>query len=247
MMKPSIVTVCYNSQSTILRTIESVNYQSLNSIEHIFIDGGSIDNTVEIINSSCKNGFQIISEPDNGIYDAMNKGFSLVSGDFVGFLNSDDWLADKNVLRDIALVFEDDEVDFVFGDIVMYGNNGRLVRRWQADPRCAYGLYGRQIPHPAFFVRTSVLAQVDGPFDPSYKISADLKQQLIIINKIKRRGYYLRRNFVNMSIGGASTKNLFAYIKGWSESVRAHNEIFGGGGFYFTALKILSKISGLKV
>lgn len=245
-MKSSIVTVCYNSQKTILRTIESVNQQSLSPIEHIFIDGGSSDNTVGLITSSCKNQLKIISEPDNGIYDAMNKGFSLVSGDFVGFLNSDDWLADKDVLRDISLAFEDEEVDFVFGDIDMYDNNGKLVRRWQADPRCAYGLYGRQIPHPAFFVRTSVLSQVDGPFDPSYKISADLKQQLIIVNKFKRRGFYLARMFVNMSIGGASTKNLFAYITGWSESVRAYNEIFGGGGLYFTAKKVLAKISGFK-
>lgn len=245
-MKSSIVTVCYNSQKTILRTIESVNQQSMSSVEHIFIDGGSVDSTVELIVSSCVNRFKIISEPDNGIYDAMNKGFSLVTGDFVGFLNSDDWLADKDTLRDISLIFEDDQIDFVFGDIDMFGSDGKIVRRWQTDQRCVYMLYGRQIPHPAFFVRTSVLAKIDGPFDPDYKIAADLKQQLIIINKFKRRGYYLAKTFVNMSIGGASTKNLFAYIKGWSESVRAYNEIFGSGGFCFTVQKILSKIPGLK-
>jgi glycosyltransferase involved in cell wall biosynthesis len=246
-MKPSVVTVCYNSQETILRTIQSVNQQSMRPIEHVFIDGGSIDKTIDLIGSSCINQYQIISEPDNGIYDAMNKGFSLVSGDFVGFLNSDDWLADKDVLKDVSLIFEDSQIDFVFGNIDMFGSNGKLVRHWQTDPRCAYKLYGRQIPHPAFFVRTSVLKEVYGPFDSTYKISADLKQQLIIINKLQRKGYHLARTLVNMSIGGASTKNPFAYMKGWSECIRAYNEVFGSGGIVFTLQKIFSKVSSLKL
>jgi glycosyltransferase involved in cell wall biosynthesis len=245
-MKPSIVTVCYNSQDTILRAIQSVNRQSKGCVEHVFIDGGSIDNTVEIIKSSCTNPFKVVSEPDNGIYDAMNKGFRLASGDFVGFLNSDDWLADDNVLKDVSVLFEKRDIDFVFGDIEMFGQNGKLVRRWQADPQCAFRVHGRQIPHPAFFVRASVLRGINGPFDSTYKISADLKQQLIIINKLRCTGYYVARTLVNMSMGGASTKNPFAYLKGWSESVRAYNEVFGRGGFLFTAQKVFSKISGLR-
>jgi len=245
-MKPSIVTVCYNSQDTILRTIESVNRQSIDCVEHVFIDGGSTDKTVDIINSSCTNKYTLVSESDNGIYDAMNKGFCLASGDFVGFLNSDDWFADDNVLKDVSVLFKNHDIDFVFGDIEMFGQNGKLVRRWQTDPQCAFRLHGRQIPHPAFFVRTSVLRGINGPFDSTYKISADLKQQLIVINKLRRTGYYVARTLINMSIGGASTKNPFAYLKGWSESVRAYNEVFGSGGFFFTAQKVFSKISGLR-
>jgi glycosyltransferase involved in cell wall biosynthesis len=245
-MNPTIVTVCYNSQKTVLRTIESVNRQSIGQVEHIFIDGGSTDKTVEIIKSSCTNSYKITSEPDNGIYDAMNKGFHLASGDFVGFLNSDDWLASDDVLKDVSDLFTNDSIDFVFGDIEMFDKNGRLARRWQSDPRCAQKLHGRQIPHPAFFVRASLLKNISGPFDSSYKISADLKQQLIIINKLKCKGDYIAKTLVNMSIGGASTKNSFAYLKGWSESVRAYNEVFGFGGLMFTSRKVFSKISGLR-
>jgi glycosyltransferase len=245
-MIPTIVTVCFNSQETIKRTIESVNRQSIGFVEHMFVDGGSADKTVEIIKSSCINSFKLISEPDNGIYDAMNKGFHLASGDFVGFLNSDDWLADDDVLKSVSILFKNSDVDFVFGDIEMFGGNGRLVRRWKSDPRCAQKLHGRQIPHPAFFVRTSLLRSIGEPFDSSYKISADLKQQLIIINKLRCRGFYIPKTLVNMSIGGASTKNSLAYLKGWSESVRAYNDVFGFGGSIFTFRKVFSKLSGLK-
>lgn len=244
-MKPSVITVCFNSQDTIKRNIESVNSQNANDIEHIFIDGGSIDRTVDLIVASCTNAYKLVSEVDGGIYDAMNKGVALASGDFVGFLNSDDWYSDSNVISDVASIFSKSNVDFVFGDIKMWSNSGKLVRHWKSHSACAKSLDGRQIPHPAFFVRTTALKRLTTPFDSTYKISADLKQQLILINKLHCVGHYLPRSLANMSIGGASTKNLNSYLNGWRECIRAYNDVFGGGGLYFTLRKVLSKISSL--
>jgi len=245
-MKASIITVCLNSEHTIEKSIESVNNQKLKLIEHIFVDGMSQDNTKVLINKTCNTQLKLISGKDEGIYDAMNKGFSVVTGDFVGFLNSDDWYSDQDVLSDVASIFSNPKIDFAFGDAVVYSKSGKVFRYWKSHSICGEYLHGQQIPHPAFFVRTNVLKKLPLPFDPKYKISADLKQQLILINKYRSTGLYIPRPLVNISLGGASTKNFNAYISGWRESVSAYNEVFGKGGFIFTLSKILSKVSGIK-
>ena len=245
-MKASIITVCLNSELTIVKSIESVNKQKLEFIEHIFVDGMSHDNTKVLINTTCKNQLKLISGKDEGIYDAMNKGFSLVTGDFVGFLNSDDWYTDEDVLSDVALIFTNPNIDFAFGDAMFYFTSGKVSRHWKSHPNCGKYLHGQQIPHPAFFVRTNVLKKLPLPFDQKYKISADLKQQLILINKYKSNGVYIPRPLASISLGGASTKNFNAYFSGWLESVSAYNEVFGKGGSIFTISKILSKFSGIK-
>ena len=122
-MKISIITVCFNSQKTIYRTLESLAKQSYNNIEYIIIDGNSNDNTLSIIKNYKKNIDILISEKDNGIYDAINKGIKLANGEIIGLLHSDDWYANKNVISRVSNVFKNHKVDIVWGDVAMFDDN----------------------------------------------------------------------------------------------------------------------------
>jgi glycosyltransferase len=246
-MKFSVVTVCLNSAKTINKTIESVNSQTYHNIEHVFVDGLSTDDTVNVINKTSIRDKKIISESDVGIYDAMNKGFFISTGDIVAFLNSDDFYVDGNVVEDIINLFKSGSHDYVYGDIQMIDQNGVVRRHWKVGASCEKYLNGLQIPHPSFFVRKSVLNKMDLPFDPKYKIASDIKQQLLLINKYGCRGRYLPRVLVGMALGGTSTSGVKAYIKGWGETRKAYNDLFGKGGVYFVVKKVLSKIKGVKV
>jgi glycosyltransferase involved in cell wall biosynthesis len=245
-MKVSVITVTKNSAETIARTVKAVAFQLNADVEHVIKDAGSMDNTIEL-STSVNPSVVVISKPDVGIYDAMNQGFFASSGEVVGFLNSDDYYVDANVLSDVLLVFKNTNCDFVYGDIVMASSTGEVVRVWQAGEIGQMGLVGRQIPHPAIFIKREVLMRLDLPFDPMYKISADLKQQLIVINQFKCKGEYLNRPLVIMETGGESTNSFASYYLGWKESVRAYNEVFGSGGLWFVIQKVLSKFKGLRV
>lgn len=245
MLNFSIITVCFNSGNTIRATLESVSSQNYHNLEHVIVDGKSSDNTLEIVTKFVKKTSKVVSEKDRGIYDAMNKGVLLATGDVIGFLNSDDIYADSSVISEIAALFDSPDVSFVYANIDMVDDSGRVVRRWRTGELPNNILDGIQIPHPAFFVRKAALLKLDIPFDPSYKISADLKQQLELINKMKLSGRYLDKSIAIMSLGGASTRNFSSYLKGWRESIRAYNEVFGFGGLMFTVRKVFSKIKGL--
>lgn len=238
-MKISVITVSYNSEKTIKHTIESIKRQNYNSIEYIIIDGKSTDSTLNIINQYKE--IKLVSEPDCGIYDAMNKGVSLSTGDLICFLNSDDIYADSNVLSEVIHIFKKNSVDFVFGDIAFIAADGGVIRRWVADKSCEDVLSGNQIPHPAFFVKGELLRSLEPPFDSKYRIAADLKQQLILINCQKSKGFYFPKTLVYMRVGGKSTVSFNAYFQGWKESVNAYNEIFNSGGFLFVLRKVISK------
>jgi glycosyltransferase involved in cell wall biosynthesis len=245
-MKISVITVCYNSADTIGHTMRSVREQTHENIEHIVIDGDSKDNTLAVVQREGQHVAQLVSAPDKGIYDAMNKGLAIATGDLVGFLNSDDSYADEAVLLDVAQCFAAGNVDYVYGDIQMLNEAGEVVRHWQTGDIPAEGLWNTQIPHPALFVRRSLLNSLSPAFDPSYRISADLKQQLILINKLDARGAYIKRPLTLMSIGGASTGGLHSFMAGWKESARAYNEVFGGGGWWYTVKKVASKVRGIR-
>jgi glycosyltransferase involved in cell wall biosynthesis len=246
-MKISIITVCFNSEKTIFRTIKSVMNQTYPNIEHIFVDGGSTDSTLKIIQSYNYKNKIVISEPDNGIYDAMNKGFYLSSGEVIAFLNSDDFYCYDNVISDIMESINNPYIDFVYGDINIINQNGKIVRFWCSGDLKSYGLDGRQLPHPAFFVKRNVLDLLNIPFDTSYHIAADLKQQLLIINKFSKKGFYFKKTLVMMMNGGKSTKNFRAYLSGWRECIRAYNEVFQFGGIFFTLRKIFFKIGHIRI
>lgn len=245
-LKFSVITVCFNSESTISSTIDSVNKQVYCDVEHIFIDGGSADNTVTIIkNKSLRNPY-IISGPDNGIYDAMNKGVAMARGDVICFLNSDDVFSTDDVISHVSSIFSNRAIDFVYGNIAMCSENGEVIRNWIPVNFKGPSIFYNQIPHPSLFVKTKILKDLDPPFDSTYKIAADLKQQLILA-KFNSNGFYSPKCFVQMSLGGASTKDIRSYILGWFESRRAYNEVFGTLGFFFATYKIISKLHSLRV
>ena len=174
-MKVSIVTPTYNSAKTIVDTILSVNKQDYANIEHIIIDGGSKDNTLELIRNTPNRVKKIISEPDKGIYDAMNKGVALATGDIVGILNSDDFYNSNDVIAKVVKTFQEGEYEGVYGDLeyVDARNTNRVLRYWESK---AYkeGLFkkGWHPAHPTFFVKKEVYDKY-GNFNLKYKIGAD--------------------------------------------------------------------------
>jgi glycosyltransferase len=242
----SVVTVCLNSAARIGDCIDSVNVQSHQDVEHVFVDGGSSDGTVAVIRSRARRSISLSSGRDEGIFDAMNKGVAMATGDVISFLNSDDRYADAGVLADVASKFEDRGIDFVFGDIAMLDDRGCVRRAWRTRHIEPGRLRGEQIPHPALFVRASVLKSLEPCFDSRYRIAGDLKQQLIMVNKLRCRGARLDRLVTMMSLGGASTRSAAAYLHGWLESVRAYNEVMGSGGLLYTLRKVASKVSGIR-
>src|SRR5580698_7185701 len=189
----SVVTVCYNSAKSIGDTLASVAAQRGANYEHIIVDGASTDGTMAIVRQHESTALRWISEADRGIYDAMNKGAAVARGDMIGFLNSDDRYADPQVLADVEAAYTNHGCDYVYGDLQMVDAQGRLARHWQTGIIPPAGLTGTQIPHPALFVSRRLLSEIKPPFDPSYRISADLKQQLIFVNKMRARGFYIRR------------------------------------------------------
>lgn len=245
-LKITVITVCFNAAMTIEKTLKSIAEQDYKGeIEHILIDGGSIDGTLEIIQDYLENITFFSSEADNGIYDAMNKGLGVASGDIVMFLNADDTLASANILSKISKLMLTYNPDFIFGNVRMVCSNGQIKRFWKPDSSCAFTVKKHQIPHPAFIVKRAVIEQCKPAFDDSLKIAADLKQQLILIDKLGKKGYYLNETIAVMLLGGASTNGLLSYISGWKESIVAYNSVFGYGGFLFTIRKLIVKIKQL--
>jgi len=222
-MKISIITASYNSAKTLARTMDSVLAQNYPDLEYIIIDGASTDNTREIVESyQNKLNIKFISEPDNGIYDAMNKGVRLATGDIVGILNSDDFYDNGNVLNNIAGAFEDNKIDAVYGDIKYFGEDiNKITRYWQAGEYTESKFNnGWMMPHPTLFVRKSVYEKC-GLFNTNLKLAADYEfiLRLLKIHKINIK--YLQETLVRMYNGGASGSNLKQRIKGWQEDREA--------------------------
>ena len=214
-MKVSIVTPTYNSAKTIVDTILSVNKQDYANIEHIIIDGGSKDNTLELIRNTPNRVKKIISEPDKGIYDAMNKGVALATGDIVGILNSDDFYNSNDVIAKVVKTFQEGEYEGVYGDLeyVNARNTNRVVRYWESK---AYkeGLFkkGWHPAHPTFFVKKEVYDKY-GNFNLKYKIGADYEIMLRFIEKNRIKVAYIPETLVKMRVGGASNQSIKNIIK----------------------------------
>ena len=210
-MKVSIITVCLNSEKTIENTIQSVLFQSYKNIEYIVIDGNSTDNTKSILNKYADFISTVVSEPDKGLYDAMNKGLKLATGDVIGILNSDDLYKDLFVVEKVMKQF-DEQVDSVYGDIVYVDKNDitRIVRYWHSGLFKRYKMkFGWMPPHPAFFVRRKIYERY-GEFNTSFKNSADYELMLRLIYKHRITVVYLSEILVYMREGGqgnASIKN----------------------------------------
>ena len=240
-MKVSVITVTYNNANTLAHTMQSVLTQTYANIEYIVIDGGSTDNTLQVIEQyKPLFGERLIyvSEPDNGIYDAMNKGIKLSSGDVIGILNSDDFFTSNNVIETLVSSFDND-IEAIYGDIHFVNPNnlnkttryysGKLFRPWLVK-------YGCMPPHPSFYVRKSIYERF-GNYNTNYKIASDFEliARLCYIHNIKTR--YISVDMVTMRMGGISTKDSKTRLLILKESIEACKQL----GIKTNALKVSCK------
>jgi glycosyltransferase involved in cell wall biosynthesis len=206
----SIITTSFNSAKTIEDTLLSVRAQKDVSIEHIIIDGGSTDGTMDIVNKYRDGLAHVVSEPDKGIYDAMNKGLVHTTGEFTGFLNSDDYFASDQSLSKLAAALESSNADCAWGSIAYVDETYRPTRKmdgkWFTPDRFKYALMP---PHPAFYVKTQLIKQ-SGGFDPAYKIAGDFDLMLRLFLKAKISSIRVDDLITIMRMGGVSTKDLAA-------------------------------------
>lgn len=232
-MKISIITAAYNNQATITDAINSVLTQQDVDLELIVIDGGSTDGTLDILRKYSKSLTIFVSEPDQGIYDALNKGINLAQGDIIGFLHSDDLLANDQVLNRIASAFADPTVDAVYGDLlyVTQQNTDKVVRYWRSGDFTPKKLKkGWMPPHPTFYVRSKIYKQF-GTFDLSYKIAADYDCILRFLGRGAIRCHYIPEILIKMRVGGVSNRSLKNIIQKSLEDYKAlrSNKVGGVG------------------
>lgn len=209
-MKTSIITVSFNSATTIEATLLSVARQTDATIEHIIIDGGSTDGTLDII-KSCRSGLsQVITGQDDGIYDAMNKGIALATGDIIGILNADDFYAENDVISRITTIFEEESVDACYGDLEYVDTlqTTKVLRYWRSgDYRPERFYHGWMPPHPTFFARRS-LYEKHGTFNLELGSSADYELMLRFLLKYGAKTAYIPDVLVKMRTGGVSNISL---------------------------------------
>ncbi len=241
-MKISIITVTYNSARTLAATLQSVATQDYGNIEHIIIDGGSKDDTLDIVARHGRHVARRLSEADKGIYDAMNKGMALATGDFVGFLNSDDVLASDRSVSKLAQAAAD--ADVVYGDLEYVSENDLrcVVRRWQSGAYDQKRLaFGWMPPHPTFYIRCSLMQEV-GKFDVSMRIAADYEYILrCLTSRPSLRVGYVDDVLVRMRLGGVSNRSFKTMMQKSREDLRAIRR-HRVGGWGTLAAKNLRKI-----
>jgi glycosyltransferase involved in cell wall biosynthesis len=217
MTKISIITVVYNGEKTIESTIQSIISQKNIDLEYIVIDGYSTDSTPDLIRKYKQNINHLVTEPDNGIYDAMNKGLKIASGEVIGFLNSDDFYNSEDTLSKVVSQFESDlTTDLVYGDLVYVDPKdiNQVVRLWQS---CIY--YdkffnnGLVPPHPSFFVRKSAYEKA-GHFDIKFKYAADFEIMFRLLKIYNLKSIYIPNILVRMRLGGATNRSVSNIIKG---------------------------------
>lgn len=229
-MKISIITATYNSAATIKDTLISVNNQDYPNIEHIIIDGNSSDNTLDIVREYGKRVTTIVSEPDKGIYDAMNKGIRAATGDIVGILNSDDFYAYDDVISKIVSVFEaDDNIEGVYTDLyyVKQNNPDEVVRHWVSKPFKLKSFFkGWHPPHPTLYLKREVYEKY-GVFDLDFRLAADFELMMRFFEKYKIKTKYLNITTIRMRLGGATSKNFSNVKKQNIECIKA----FESNGF----------------
>ncbi len=238
-MKISVITVCYNSARSLELSLQSVAEQDWSAVEHIVIDGASTDGTREILERFSSRLACLVSEPDNGIYDAMNKGLAHATGDIVCFLNADDQYACANVLSKVASQMEDHNLDALMGDVSFFHkrNSQRIVRRYRSERfRPSRLAWGWMPAHPALFLRKEVVRRV-GLFKTDYRIAGDFEFIVRAFHGHALRYRHFPEVLVNMQTGGLSTSGLRAKIRLNQEVLRACRE----NGLQTNMLKILSK------
>ncbi len=241
-MKVSIITTCFNSEKTITDTIFSVLNQTYSNIEYIIIDGASQDSTLDKINKYANKINILVSEPDQGMYYAMNKGISLASGDLIGILNSDDLFYNNQVIDKVVKCIKNDNSDAVYGDLI-YFNNNKITRYWKAGNLSIKKMkFGWMPPHPTLFVKKNIYDKF-GLFDVSFKTSADYELILRFLLKHNINVSYIPDVLIKMKTGGQSNRSIKNRIKANIEDKRAWNVNNLKMPFYTRYLKPVLKIN----
>lgn len=243
-MKVSIITATYNSQSTIKDTIDSVLQQTYYNIEYIVIDGASTDKTIEIVKSYGNAITKFVSEPDKGLYDAINKGIAHATGDIVGILNSDDFFASPNIVSTIVRAFEQSNVDAVYADVayVKAGNTDKIVRLYSSKKFNIDKLARGYMPaHPSFYAKRELYMRV-GLYKTNYKIAADFEMMIRLFHTNNIRYKYLPMLFVYMRMGGVSNRNFYNIYLLNKETLRACRENNLNTSMLVLLLKYFNKI-----
>lgn len=246
--KVSLITVSYNSEKTIQNTIESVLSQDYEAIEYIIIDGASTDSTLEIIHNYRNKIKIIVSEPDQGIYDAMNKGIKLSTGDIVGVVNSDDFYPHEQVISSVVEQFvKNPKSELVLGaiDFVKASNINQSVRKYTSKYFMpSFMRFGVMPPHPAAFIKKSAYLKV-GDYKLGYKIAADFDLLLRMLEVNQLPFTNLNQVCVRMRLGGVSTEGIGSFKVISRELLRSlsENKIYSNS--FFIHLRILSKVKQL--
>ncbi len=222
-MKISIITITYNSEATLADTIESVVSQTYSDMEYIIVDGGSTDNTLSIIDSYRDKISKVISEKDRGLYDALNKGIAMASGDVIGMIHSDDFYTGEDVLEKIARAISEHDADAVYADLYYVDKNDTslIFRKWKSG-NYKHGMFlkGWMPPHPTFFAKKECYEKF-GSFNMSLVSSADYELMLRFIHKHQIRLAYLPEFIIKMRVGGKSNVSLKNRIRANQEDRRA--------------------------
>jgi len=244
-MKVSVITVVYNNIETISDAIDSVLQQEYDNIEYIIIDGKSNDGTVEIISRYGDKIDIFISEKDDGIYDAINKGIRLANGDIIGLLHSDDIFTDENVISRVVEPFFDLGIDSIYSDLVYVDKHdqNKIIRKWiSGNYNRNKFIYGWMPPHPTFFVKR-ILFERYGYYDTSFGSAADYELILRFMYKYGITTYYIPKILVKMRIGGKSNSNFKNRLIANGQDYRAWQKNDLNPRFYTRYLKPLQKIS----
>jgi glycosyltransferase involved in cell wall biosynthesis len=243
-LKLSIITVTYNSAATLEHTIHSVLLQDYANVEYIVVDGASTDDTLSIIRKYRHKIDHFVSEKDEGLYYALNKGLALATGDVIGILHADDFYIEDHVLGKVAEAFEKSHADAVYGDLyyVDRDDTEKIIRKWKSG-KYSHGkfLWGWMPPHPAFFVKKEIYHKF-GPFNTDLRSAADYELMLRFIHKHRIKLAYLPEYLVKMRTGGQSNASVRNRVKANKEDRKAW-ELNGLKPYFFTlTLKPLRKI-----
>jgi glycosyltransferase involved in cell wall biosynthesis len=242
----SVITAVFNRVHTVADAIKSVQSQTHPHTQQIIVDGASTDGTLKVVVATMRPETVLVSEPDRGIYDALNKGLALATGDVIGVMHSDDFFSDERVLADVAEAFVDPMVDAVYGDLeyVDANDTSRVVRHWTAGTYSPERLgWGWMPPHPTLFVRRQLIQRLGG-YDTRYRIAADYDWVVRYLGRAEIRLKYLPRVLVKMRTGGASNQSVQKIaLKSWEDwLVMRRNKIGKFGGLGSLLWKNMSKV-----
>lgn len=247
-MRISIITATFNSSAHIADCVKSVNDQTYYDIEHIIVDGASKDNTLDIVNGIPNRVGRIISEPDKGIYDAMNKGIQAATGDVIGILNSDDFFTSDDVIQTVVDSFKNNDIDALYGDVhfVSPDNLSKSVRYYSSSVfKPSLFRFGFMPAHPSFYMKKECYDKY-GLYALDYKIASDYDLLIRYLYKEKIKYKYIKKDFVTMRTGGVSTENFNSRVTLNKEIVRACRKYGIYTNLFMLSLKYLYKIFELK-